>query len=70
MKLETIECSLFFANYGYNFLFGFKSYTIFAKAILSVQINAKKFINIIKNHLVFLKKKIVAAQAKYKDNIN
>ena len=67
---EIIGCSPFFANYGYNPLFGFEPRATLARATPPAQINAEEFANTMEDHLAFLKEEMAAAQAKYEDDAN
>lgn len=67
---EPIQCSPFFANYGYNPRMGFEPRPQLARLSLPAEINAHEYANHMEDVLDVLKSEMAAAQAKYEDDAN
>lgn len=67
---EPIQCSPFFANYGYDPRIGFEPRPPLARLSLPAEINAHEYANHMEDILDVLKLEMAAAQAKYEDDAN
>lgn len=67
---EPIQCSPFYANYGYNPCIGFEPRSTLAKSSLPAEIKADEYANHMEDLLEVLRTEMSAAQAKYEDDAN
>lgn len=67
---EPIQCSPFYANYGYNPRIGFEPRPVLARLSIPAEIHAHEYANHMEDILEVLKSEMAAAQAKYEDDTN